>query len=110
MVTIVDTRLCTNSKGEEFVSLILEGDLTMIQSKETGNWYASAKRSSITSTFTEDRAQAMIGMELPGSIVREEVDPYTYVIPETGEEIELSHTYKYVPSSIPVSEEEEVFA
>ncbi|MFC2125988.1 hypothetical protein ACFLU5_14390, partial [Bacteroidota bacterium] len=78
---------------------------------ETGNWYATAKRASITSTFTPDRAKKLIGMEIPGSIVREECDPYMYTIEETGEEIELHHTYKYVPSSIPVSSvEDEVFA
>ena len=71
---------------------------------------AAAKRSSITSTFDEVRAKKLVGQELPGSIIREEVDPYTYVVPETGEEIELSHTYRYVPSSLPVSAEEEVFA
>ncbi len=66
MVTIVDYRACKSSDGNEFFSLILEGDLTMVQSKETGNWYATAKRSSITSTFSEDRAKKLIGRELPG--------------------------------------------
>ena len=108
MVTIVDFRLNKNSDGEEFVSLILEGDLTIIQSTETGNFYATAKRSSITSTFSEESAKKLIGRELPGQIIREECDPYLYTVPETGEEIELSHTYKYVPT--PVSVEEEIFA
>ncbi|MFC2125020.1 hypothetical protein ACFLU5_09430 [Bacteroidota bacterium] len=110
MVTIISHRISKNAEGEEFVSLILEGDITMIQSQETGNWYATAKRASITSTFTEDRAKKLVGQELPGSIIREECEPYLYAVPETGEEIELSHTYKYVPSSIPVSAEAEVFA
>jgi hypothetical protein len=47
---------------------------------------------------------------MPGSIVRESCDPYKYVIPETGEEIKLSHTYRYVQTAIPVSVEEDVFA
>ena len=108
MVQIVDYRISKNADDEQFISLILEGDLTMVQSKETGNWYATAKRSSITSTFSEDRAKKLIGRELPGEIIREECKPYLYTVPETGEEIELSHTYKYVPN--PVSVEEEVFA
>ena len=110
MVTIVDFRLNMNSDGEEFVSLILEGDLTIIQSSETGNFYATAKRSSITSTFNEDSAKKLIGRELPGQIIREECDPYTWVEPESGEEITLSHTYKFVPSVIPDSVESSVFA
>ena len=108
MVTIVDYRISKNTDGEQFVSLILEGDLTMIQSHETGSWYATSKRASITSTFDEVKANKLIGRELPGSIIREECDPYLYTVPETGEEIELSHTYKYVPN--PVTVEEEVFA
>jgi hypothetical protein len=114
MVTIVDYRLNKNSDGEEFVSLILEGNLTMIRSKETGSWYATSKRASITSTFDEVKANKLIGRELPGSIIREECPPYLYTIPESGEEIELSHTNKYVPDpkveeKVAV-EEEEIFA
>jgi len=76
MVTIVDYRISKNADGESFVSLILEGDLTMIQSKETGSWYATNKRCSITSTFDEARVGKLIGRELAGSIIREECDPY----------------------------------
>jgi len=107
MVQIVDYRINKNSEGEEFVSLILEGDLTMVQSKETGSWYATAKRASITSTFTEERAKKLIGKELPGLIEKVDCDPYLYTT-EAGEEIELSHSWDYNPN--PVSVEEEVFA
>ena len=110
MVTIVDFRISKNADGEKFVSLIIEGDLTLIQSKETGSFYATAKRASITSTFTEERASKLIGREIPGDIIRESCDPYTWIEPESGEEITLSHTYKYVPSVIPDSVESEVFA
>ena len=109
MVTIVDYRACKSSDGKQFFSLVLEGDITMVQSKETGHWYATAKRASITSTFSEERAKSLIGKEMPGSIIRESCEPYLYTIPETGEEIELSHTYRYVQTAIPVSVEEEVF-
>jgi len=114
MVTIMDYRISKNADGEEFVSLILEGDLTMVQSQETGSWYATSKRASITSTFDEVKANKLIGRELPGQIIREECEPYLYTVPETGEEIELSHTYKYVPDpkveeKVAV-EEEEIFA
>ena len=108
MVTIVATKICKNADGEEFISLILEGDLTMVKSQETGNFYATAKRSSITSTFTVERAEKLIGRELPGQIVREECEEYDYIIPETGERITMSHTYRYDPN--PVSVEEEVVA
>ena len=78
MVTIVDFRISKNADGEEFVSLILEGDLTIVQSTETGNFYATAKRSSITSTFSEESAKKLIGREIPGDIKRESCDPLTF--------------------------------
>jgi len=108
MVTIVDYRQCKNVDGEIFYSLILEDDITVVQSKETGNFYATAKKASITSTFSEERAKSLVGKELPGSIVKEECDPYVYEI-ESGEEITLSHTFKYVPNVIPDSVEAEIF-
>jgi len=97
MVTIVDYRISKNAEGDEFISLILEGDLIMVQSKATGSWYATSKRASITSTFDEVKATRLIGRELLGSIIRDKCDPYLYTVPETGEEIELSHSYRYVP-------------
>jgi hypothetical protein len=105
MVTIVDYRISKNADGEQFVSLILEGELTLIQSQETGSWYATSKRASITSTFDEVKANKLIGRELPGSIIREECEPYEYVLPESGEVVELSHTYRYEPSPVSVEEQ-----
>jgi hypothetical protein len=110
MVTIVDYRISKNADGEEFISLILQGDLTIVQSAETGNFYATAKQCSITSTFNEESAKKLIGREIPGDIIREDCDPYTWIEPESGEEITLSHTYKYVPSVIPDSVESAVFS
>jgi len=114
MVTIVDYRISKNADGEEFISLILEGSLSIVKSSETGNFYATAKRCSITSTFDEAKANSLIGRELPGQILQQDCDPYLYTVPETGEEIELSHTYKYVPDpqveEKAAVQEKEVFA
>jgi len=114
MVTIVDYRISKNADGEEFISLILEGSLSIVKSSETGNFYATAKRCSITSTFDEAKASSLIGRGLPGQIIQHECDPYLYTVPETWEEIELSHTCRYVPDpqveEKAAIKEEEVFA
>ncbi|MDI9319817.1 MAG: hypothetical protein QM530_05000 [Phycisphaerales bacterium] len=34
---------------------------------------------------------------MPGSIAKIECEPYDYTLPETGEVIQLSHTYGYIP-------------
>ena len=106
-VHIVDYKERINSDGEPFYSLILEADLTMVQSSETGRYYATARRASITSTFNEETCKRMIGRSMSGSIQKvEDVDPYEYTVPESGEVITLSHRWEYKPEA---SMEDEVF-
>ena len=95
MVRIVDYKRRINSIGEEFFALILEGDLTMVQSAETGRLYATAKQCSITSTFDEETCKAMIGRQMPGQIVKVECEPYSYTVEQTGEILTLNHRYEY---------------
>lgn len=97
MVTVTSYSLRTSKEGSSFVSLILQGDLEMVQSSETGRFYATMKTCSISSTFDENTAAALVGKQIPGSIVKEQCEPYEYTIPETGEVISLSHRYVYSP-------------
>jgi len=97
MVTVADYAVRQNAEGEDFVVLILQGDLEMVQSQETGRFYATARRCSITSTFNEAIASQMVGKQLPGAIEKIDCEPYEYVIPESGEVITLSHQWEYVP-------------
>lgn len=98
MVTIFNYAVRNNSDGSTFVSLILQGDLEMVQSKETGRFYATARTCSISSTFDEKTAALMVGKQLPGSIIKEQCDSYEYTVPESGELITLSHRYVYSPT------------
>lgn len=97
MVTVIDYHLRENKAGKEFITLELQGDLEMVQSMETGRFYATARRCSITSTFKEETAKALVGTKMPGKIVRQTCDKYDYVVPETGEVIALQHSYQYTP-------------
>ena len=97
MVTITDYKLTENSLGVHFVSLKLQSGVEPIQSQTTGRFYLTARSCSIASTFTEAAAKAMIGTQIPGKIVRVDADPYVYKVPETGEEILLTHRYEYQP-------------
>ncbi|GAB3422054.1 hypothetical protein [Niabella aquatica] len=96
MVTIVAAHLREGGEGN-FMSLELQGDVELVQSMNTGRFYATSKKCFIPSTFTEQQAKALIGRQLPGSIIRVDADPYEYTVPETGEVIVLSHTYTYLP-------------
>ncbi len=96
MVTGVIEKI--NSKtNNPFVLLELSGGLELVQSKETGNFYATTRKCRIPSTFNLEVATMMIGSSVEGSIVKVEVDPYEYVVPNTGEVVKLAHSYAYQP-------------
>ena len=96
MVRIINYKERQKENGTSFFVLELQGGIEMVQSKETGNFYATAKRAFIPSTFDEQTCTALIGSEMPGSIAKEECEAFSYVVKETGEEITLSHRWLYV--------------
>ena len=102
MVTITGYRLAKGKDEKDFIALELHGDIEMVQSLETGNFYATARKASITSTFTEEVAKGLIGTKMVGTIKRVESDPYDYVTPD-GEVIKLAHRYEYQPEPAPHS-------
>ena len=71
MVTITNYHLRKNKMGKSFVALELQGDVEFVQSLETGRFYATSKRCTITSTFDEERAKSLIGTKMPGKIERQ---------------------------------------
>jgi hypothetical protein len=97
MITIVDYKQRTNQDGESFIALVLEGDMELVKS-ESGRYYATARRTSIPSSFTEETCQRLIGRQMPGAIVKVTCDPYEYTLPETGEVVHLAHRYEYSPN------------
>lgn len=104
MVRIVDFAERKNSEGETFYALILQGGLEMVMSQETGRYYATAKKASITSTFDVDTCRSLIGQELSGSIQKVKCDPYEYVNPETGEIVKMNHRWAYCKEGETVEE------
>lgn len=101
MVTISNYFVRQSEGGKTFISLELQGDVEMIQSSQTGRFYATARRCTISSTFTEEIAKTLVGKAIKGRIDRIQCPEYTYVIKETGEEIMLSHCYVYNPEDAP---------
>ncbi len=93
MVTVTGFKTVTPEEGDSYVRLLLEGDLEMIQSTKTDNFYAHVKKCSISSTFDEATASLMVGKKLRGSIIKVDVDPYEYEI--NGEVLTLSHRWVY---------------
>ena len=96
MVRIINYTERVTENGESFFTLELQGGIEIIKSK-TGNFYATAKKASIPSTFNLDTCKALIDEELEGNIKKIDCEPYNYKIPETGEEIILTHKYIFLP-------------
>ena len=101
MVTVKNYHLREGDKGK-YVSLELMGDIEMVQSTNTGRFYATARRCFMFSTFDEQTARMMVGKQMPGNIVRVPCDPYDYTIPETAEVIQLGYRYDYTPEEAKV--------
>ncbi len=115
MVQIVGYRECNKEDGSKFYLLELQGGIEMVISNSTGQFYATAKKAVISSTFDESTCKALIGTQMKGSIVKQEVTPYEYIIKETGEEVVLTHKWVYTPDEAPsieglFKEEENVFS
>lgn len=96
MVRIIDYKKRETEDGKEFFVLELQGGIEMVKSKETGKFYVTARKGSISSTFDELTCQALIGTELPGKVEKVACAPYEYVIKDTGEVITLTHRFEYV--------------
>ena len=105
MVTIVDyAERQRKEDGSTFIALILQGGLSLVKSQNTGNYYATVKQCSIPSTFDEETAKKMVGEEVPGSVQKMKCDPYEWENKETGEILELSHRWVYLPEGATLEE------
>ena len=98
MVTIVEVAERTAANGNVFCSVMVAGDVSVHTSAE-GKASIVALKASIPSNLPKDVLEGMIGNKLPGKVERVETEPYQWTNPNTGEEITLSHTYKYVPDA-----------
>jgi len=101
MVKVKTALLREGKEGKSFVSLELTGDIELVQSQNTGRFYATTKRCFISSTFDLETAQSFVGKTLPGKIVRALCEPYEYTVPESGEVVMLGYTYQYQPDDTP---------
>lgn len=97
MVTIINYKERQKEDGTTFYVLEVQGGIEMIRSKATGNFYATAKKANVPSTFDEAICQGLIGTQMDGSIKKQDCEPYEYTVKETGEVIELSHRYVFLP-------------
>jgi len=101
MVTIIDFKERNKDDGSSFFVLEVQGGIELVQSQKTKQFYATAKKSYIPSTFNEITCAALVGTQMPGEIEKVDCDPYEYTVQETGEVITLTHRYQYVQEQKP---------
>ena len=97
MVTIINFKERQKEDGTQFFVLEIQGGIEMVQSQSTGNFYATAKKAYLPSTFNAITCQALVGTQMEGNVEKVECEPYEYTVQDTGEIIMLSHRYSYVP-------------
>ena len=97
MVTVSSYSVRTRKDGTTFIALELSGGVELVQSNNSGKFYATVRKTSIPSTFNETISKGLIGSQMPGSIVRVQVDPYQFVNQRTGEVLTLQHSFSYQP-------------
>ena len=96
MVQITGYKVFEKENGENFFSLIVQGGVEAVVSRETGKTYLTARTARVSCTFNEVMCKSLIGTSLPGTISKVEVDPYEFTIQETGEIIQRTHRYEYM--------------
>jgi hypothetical protein len=102
-VKIVDYKIRMNGEGKPFLALILQGGIEIVRSVN-GNAYATGKKCSLATSFDEATAKSLIGSEMPGTIQREECEPYEFTVPESGEQLLLTHRYIYLDQEEPINQ------
>jgi len=107
MVRIIDYKKRQTEEGKEFFVLEVSGGVEMVKSQTTNQFYATAKKAFISSTFDEQTCIALIGTEMSGKVVKQECQSYEYVNKESGEILVLNHRYIYVPEEVVVSKSEQ---
>lgn len=96
MVTIIDYRPHVSVGGKDFFALTLQGEMKIVQS-DSGNFYVTADKMSMATSFNEIVCQSLVGKQLPGNIEKIECDEYQYTNRDTGEDVTLRWKYQYIP-------------
>ena len=103
-VDVINCEKRTNLEGEDFFVLIVQGGVEAVKSSITDQFYLTARKSSVSTTFTEEICKSLIGTKLPGSVKRIACEPYSFTIPDTGEVVTRDHRWRYLPD-VPSMEE-----
>lgn len=103
MVRIINYIKRQREDETNFYLLEVQGGIEMVLSQKTNQYYVTAKKAFISSTFDEETCKALIGTQMQGSIIKQECEPYEYTVKDTGEVILLNHRFVYLPKETTAS-------
>jgi len=96
MVKIVDFKTYQKEDGTKFCALKVQAGVEAVKSKQTGKMYLTARTATVSCTFDENTCKSLIGSELSGKIMKVDVEPYEYTVPDSGEIITLTERNEFV--------------
>ncbi len=71
MVKVTGYKEFCREDGTTYFMLELQGGIEMVLGKN-GQYYASAKKAMLSSTFDEETCSSLVGTELQGEIIKED--------------------------------------
>ncbi len=77
----------TSENGKPFFTPDVQSGIEIGKSKSTGNFYAIARKLSVSTTFDEHTYKALIWTEMSSSVEKEECDAYQCIVKDPGEVI-----------------------
>lgn len=86
-------------RRSSFHSELWRMKVEVIKSKQSDQYYATSRKTSIQTTFNETICKSLVGKTLPGAIEKVPVETYDHVLAD-GEVIELDFTYQYNPKKV----------
>ena len=100
MVRIINYKTRQREDGTNFYVFEVQGGIEMVKSKTSNQFYATAKKALVSTTFDEATCEGLLGSDMPGRVVKVKTEPYQYTIKDSGEIITLEHKYIYLPEGV----------
>lgn len=78
MVHIIDYKQKQAEDGRVFFVLEISGGIEMVKRQTSNQFYATAKKAFISSTFDEQTCKALLDIEILDNVVKQEYELYLY--------------------------------
>ena len=99
MVTITGYSTREGACGKQSLFLHVESDLIPKSSQTSGRTYFITRKAKVLAAIDEELAQQLIGHTLPGTITKQEVEPFEVTAYHSGETKMLHHRNVYVSAA-----------